>query len=608
MTRRVRAHRSTTGLFTPRLPSAPARALNLPALALPALALPALALPALALPVLILAAGTGPALAQSVPDAARPSIAPEAITPLPPAAAPAFEVAPAPAGSPPAGAETVTFTLSGVALDGVTAYGADELAGFYADRIGKTVSLADVFAIAAAIEAYYRADGYFLTRVVVPAQRIEGGRIQLAVVEGYIKSVAVVGDAGGAQDLVEAMAGRIAEGGGPARLDALERQLLLINDLPGLSARGTLSPVAGERGASQLTVEVTRKAVDGFVTFDNRSSRYLGPWSASAGVGANSFTALAERVEVVGFSSLFSERQRLYQLSGAFTLNEDGLTLKTYASYAPGEPGGRLSQLDLQTEATRFGFALAYPVLRGRQTNLNAGLAFDWLDEDGDAFGGAVLHDRLRVLRFTADADHRDSLAGVTRIEAGLHLGLDLFDASSGQEPNPSRTGADGTFVKGTVEISRLQRLFPLGDGAVDLLLLAAGQYSEGPLLADEEFRLGGYRFGRGYTPGEISGDRALAASAELQFTSTLDEAVEGGRFHLPYQLYAFYDAGRVWDRGVDEPGSESLTAAGAGVRLFVAETARAEVELAKPLTRDRNDRSDDERRPGLFFRLVTSF
>lgn len=557
---------------------------------------------------LSLLALAGPGHAQSVPDAARPTVAPEALSPLPAGAAPAFEVAPAPAGSPPAGAEAVTFTLAGIRLDGATAYDQATLAGFYADRLGQTVTLADIFAIAASIEAYYRADGYFLTRVVVPAQRIEGGQVQLAVVEGYIKSVAVVGDTGGAQDLVEAMAGRITEGDGPARLDVLERQLLLINDLPGLTARGTLSPVAGERGASQLTVEVTRKAVDGFLAFDNRASRYLGPWSASAGIGANSFTGLGERLEFVGFSSLFSERQRLYQLNGQIALGSDGMTLKGYVSYAPGEPGGALSTLDLETEATRFGLSLGYPLLRGRQTNVSTGLAFDWLDEDGDAFNSPVLHDRLRVLRATVEADHRDSLAGVTRVAAGLHFGLDLFGASDGREQNASRTGADGTFWKSTLEISRLQRLFPLGDGNVDLLLTAAGQFSEGPLLADEEFRLGGYRFGRGYTPGEISGDRALAASAELQYTAQIDEAVEGGRFHLPYQLYAFYDAGRVWDEGVDEPDSQSLTAAGGGVRLFIAETARAELEVAKPLTRDRSDRSDDERRPGLFFRLVKNF
>ncbi|MDD3446021.1 MAG: ShlB/FhaC/HecB family hemolysin secretion/activation protein, partial [Zavarzinia sp.] len=486
--------------------------------------------------------------------------------------------------------------------------GADQISTFFADRIGQTVSLADIFSIAASIEAYYRADGYFLTRVVVPAQRIEGGQVKLLVVEGFVKSVAVVGDAGGAQDLVQSMAARITEGTGPTRLDTVEHQLLLINDLPGVSARGTLSPVPGERGASQLTIEVARKAVDGFLSVDNRSSTFLGPWSAAIGAGANSFTGLAERVELIAFSSLFTERQRLYQLSAESTLNADGLKLRAYASNAPGEPGRSLAPLGLETEAHRYGIALSYPFLRGRRLSLTGSLGFDWLDEDDTALGAPVVEDHLRVVRLEADGEYRDTFAGVNKANVGLHFGLGAFGASEGSDTNLSRAGADGTFTKLTLEISRLQRLFPIGEGHLDLYLVGAGQISDGPLLADEEFRLGGFRFGRGYTPGEVSGDSAIAASVELQFSRVIDQPHDGGRFNLPYQVYAFYDAGKVWDDGPGEPGSEALTSAGAGLRLFIASVARAEVELAKPLTHDRGDRNSDPRDTGLFFRFVGSF
>jgi hemolysin activation/secretion protein len=559
-----------------------------------------------------------PAWAQTpppVPSSARPEVAPEALTPPPPPAAPGLELAPAPAGAPPAGAESVTFALAGLDIDGATVYTADELAPFYADKIGATVSLADVFAVAAAIEAHYRADGYFLTRVVVPAQRIDGGRVRLTVVEGYIKTVSVIGDTGGSRDLVEAMASRVTESG-PARLDTVERQLLLINDLPGLTARGTLSPVAGERGASQLTVEVVRKAVDGFAAIDNRGSKFLGPWGLTLGAGMNSFTPLAERLELVVFSSLFNDslfddEQRLAQLSGETTLNEDGLRLRAYASYAVGQPGEALSIVDIETEATRFGLSLAYPILRSRRLSLTGAVAFDYMDEDDTALDAPITEDRLRVLRGTLEGEFRDSLAGVTRATLGLHAGLDLFGASKDSDSNLSRADADGSFTKATLEISRLQHLVSFDFGSLDLYLAAAGQLSDGPLLADEEFRLGGYRFGRGYAPGELAGDDALAGTIELQFSGVIDETTEQGRFNLPYQLYAFYDAGQVWnDVASGEANSAALTSAGVGLRLYIDEIALAEVEVAKPLTRDRSDREGEDagRQPGVFFRLVGSF
>lgn len=548
------------------------------------------------------------ALAQAVPDAARPTVSPEVLSPALTPAAPAIDLVTAPAGTPPAGADSYHFTLSEVAVEGVGAYDAATIASFFSDRIGTDVSLADVFAIAATIETYYRADGYFLTRVVVPAQRIENGKVKLLVVEGFVKSVAVVGEAGGALELVQSMADRIVETPGPTRLDTIERQLLLINDLPGLTARGTLSPAVGERGASVLTIEVVRKEIDGFFSVDNRSAEFLGPWSAALGVGANSFTGLAERIEFVGYSSLFSERQRLYQLSAQGTLNADGLSLRAYASRAPGNPGDRLTPLALETVAERYGLSFSYPILRGRRLSIGADIAFDWMDEDDESLGVRIVEDHLRVVRFTLDGEYRDSLNGISNVEVGLHFGVDAFGASEAGDANLSRAGADGTFVKTTLEISRLQRLFSLGDGSLDLQILAAAQFSDGPLLADEEFRLGGFRLGRGFTSGELSGDSALAGSLELQYTSVLDEAVDGGRFHLPFQLYGFYDAGKVWDDGPGEPDSAALTSAGGGVRLFVANVARAEVELAKPLTRDRADRGEDPRRAGVFFRFVSSF
>lgn len=545
------------------------------------------------------------ASAQQVPSAARPVVAPEALSAPQTGSAPGLDLAASPAGQAPAGAETVTFTLSGIEVEGSTVYDAQQLSSFFADKIGTTVSLSDVFTVAAAMEAAYRADGYFLTRVVVPAQRIEGGSVKLLVVEGYIHSVAVVGDAGGSLDLVTEMAREIEKEGGPARLATVERQLLMINQIPGLSARGVLGAVAGERGASQLTVEVRRKPVSGFVSFDNRGSEWLGPWGVTASAGLNSATGLGERVDLTVFSSIFSDHQRMVQVSGDVALGSGGLRLHGYAGYSDGNPGGALSLIDIETEAKRFGFGLDYPILLGRRASLKATAAFDWLDEDDDLLGFTNTRDRLRVLRLLADGEYRDTLAGVTRANLGAHFGLDLFGASQSGDDHLSRAGADGSFAKFTLEVSRLQRLFSVGFGTLNLQLEAAGQYAPEALLADEEFRLGGYRFGRGYAPGEISGDRAMAGSAELQFDGVIDSSDEAGRFHLPYQLYAFYEAGKTFD---EEGPSQALTSAGGGARLYIGDSIQSEIEVAKPLTRDRGDRSDDPRRPAIFFRLVGSF
>ncbi|MGA4816816.1 POTRA domain-containing protein [Pseudomonas aeruginosa] len=44
------------------------------------------------------------------------------------------------------------------------------------------------------LTAKYRQDGYLLTQVVVPEQSIEGGKVRLQVIEGYLEHVQIKGN------------------------------------------------------------------------------------------------------------------------------------------------------------------------------------------------------------------------------------------------------------------------------------------------------------------------------------------------------------------------------------------------------------------------------
>lgn len=74
----------------------------------------------------------------------------------------------------------------------------------------------------------------------------------------------------------------------------LEHALLLINDLPGVTARGVLSPSRSVVGASDLTIVVERNPFDAQIGVDNYGSRFLGRWEVTGGVAANSLLGLNE--------------------------------------------------------------------------------------------------------------------------------------------------------------------------------------------------------------------------------------------------------------------------------------------------------------------------
>lgn len=114
--------------------------------------------------------------------------------PLRPRVEPELKLPAAQPGVAPEGAESVRFFLAGIVFDGVTVYGDDELLRLYDQQLGKEISLADVFDIAARVTAKYRADGYVLSRAVVPAQTIRGGIVRLVVVEGFIDRIIIERD------------------------------------------------------------------------------------------------------------------------------------------------------------------------------------------------------------------------------------------------------------------------------------------------------------------------------------------------------------------------------------------------------------------------------
>jgi hemolysin activation/secretion protein len=145
-------------------------------------------------------------------------------------------------------------------------------------------------------------------------------------------------------------------------------------------------------------------------------------------------------------------------------------------------------------------------------------------------------------------------------------------------DPLKSRAGADGKFSKLVIDYERLQRL----SSRFVVTLGAAAQWTSEPLLASEQYALGGRRFGRAYEPAELTGDRALAFRMEPAYLDRVEL--------FAYQLYAFYDVGKVWyqdDPAFGPPRSaQSLASAGLGTRLVGSKWISAGLELAKPLTR----------------------
>lgn len=532
-----------------------------------------------------------PATRQASPDRVQQQLGDDAFVP---SVMPKVEVRDAILQEMPANAASIKFQLNSLTVDGNNVYTANQLRGLYADKLGSTISLADLYALSTALTNKYRNDGYILTQVIVPPQTIDAGNVKLQAVEGFIDRVQVGGnDKETALAQVRKYANQLV-GQGAINVRRLEKFLLLINDLPGVEARSILSPSPNVVGASDLQIIVERDPYDAFLGIDNFGSRYLGRTQVTAAGALNSIFGYNERISLQTVVAPDRGGPELYygDLGVDLPVGSYGTIAKAQYAYTNTEPGFTLSQFDVRGVSEFMSIGLEHPFIRTRAVNLYGHAKFDARDVRSRNDLEATRIDRLRVLRAGVRSEFLDNVIGVgiNAIALEASKGLNVLGASEKRDPNMSRSEGDPQFTKATADIQRLQRL----SQDFNLLIGARGQLSDGPLLSSEEFGVGGFNVGRGYDPSELVGDEGVAGKLELQWNSPY-----AGQFVEKYQLFGFYDIGKVWnnDATTSADKKNSLASAGVGVRAEIVQDMKAGLAVAVPLTRDAQTENDQDPR-----------
>jgi hemolysin activation/secretion protein len=497
--------------------------------------------------------------------------------------------APFPAQTVPANADAVKFTLLEGTVAGATVYGEEALRAYFQPHLNREVSLADVYEIAHKLTIRYRTDGYILSQVIVPEQEVKGGRIRLQAVEGYVADIRIDSGHPPVPPLVQAYADQI-KAARPLTAAALERYMLLMNDLPGAFARATLVPAQAEQGAADLVVEFSQRPVAGGLTVDNRGSKALGPVRWWADADLNSVFGLQERTGVKVVTTANRELDYVV-LSHDEQIGKEGGKLGLALSYVRSKPdeGQTFIPLNLETASNSGSATFSYPVIRSRRQNLYLRAGFSSYNGYTELFGMHETQDHIRALRLGATYDLADALRGVNIVDVEIGQGLRAFGASRAGDPQLSRTEGKPDFTKVSLYAARLQSLSP----SWSVLAAINAQYAFSDLLAPELYSFGGEQFGRGYDPSELVGDHGAAMKLELRYSGTTADPQL-----LSYTAYGFYDAGFVRQRTpAGLAASESASSAGIGVRLSLGRYVSAFAEVAKPLTKvvaaegDRNPR-----------------
>jgi hemolysin activation/secretion protein len=492
--------------------------------------------------------------------------------------------------TPLAKAEGEVLDVGAIVIDGLAAMTRSDFAGVIEPFAGRPLDRKELARLTDAVAARARDEGYVLATAWIPEQTLVGGMLRVRLDEGRIDAVRVEGSDDPA---IRRKLERLTDGR-PVTLAALQREVLLADDLPGVTIRATRFEQEGQ--ARVLVVEAARSDVGGSVLIATDGTKPLGPVRARIDFDANGLISPHDRIDL-SFSATPLDPDELAFFSARYTviINGRGTTVGAFGSYSRVEPGAYLTDSELLGTAWQGGLRIRHPLLRAPTKSLWLETSAELQDLRQDAFGALLRQDRIALARL-GFYGFGPLAGGSLQGRATVSQGIPVLGATGAGDPLASRLDAQPDFTTLTWWLHWQRPIAP----RVSLQLATTGQLSTAPLLIGESFTLGGTSFLRGYDFAQRVGDEGVAGLAELRYDWPNPL---GAARHV--QLYAFADGGTVsnLDGGI---GGGTLASSGAGLRTDITRDLDLDFEVAVPLTEDRYDTGDKS--PRLNLRISQSF
>jgi len=472
-------------------------------------------------------------------------------------AAPKIEVEPgkAPTVSAP---DQVKFQVKSLRVIGQTLYSEARLVAITGFIPGGELTLSELRAMAAKIANLYHRNGYFVAQAYLPAQDIKDGLVTIAVLEGRYGKITL----NNSNILSDHVANNLLGGlnsGDTITIAPLERRLLLLSDLPGLEVKSTLVPGASV-GASDLIVGVAPgQRITGEIDADNAGNRYTGEYRLGATVNFNEPLGYGDVATIRAVTSGFGLFYVRASYQAQFGEARAGVAY-SFLEYRLVKEFETLHASGTAHIASIYG---SYPLIRSRNNNLYAGLAFDYKTFQDRVDSTSTITDKqVQVLMPSLYGDERDNFLGgglssysLTWFTGNLDIQTDAarsFDAATAQ--------SNGLYNKVRFSAMRLQSV----TGPVSLYASINGQFAFNNLDVSEKMELGGMYAVRAYPEGEAYADQGYVLTMEARFL--LPKFVE----RLPGQMHliGFVDTGTVTvhkNPWTADPNTRTLSGAGVG-------------------------------------------
>jgi hemolysin activation/secretion protein len=451
------------------------------------------------------------------------------------------------------------FAVTALQVTGESHYSGSELIAVAGFQPGQHFTLYDLQVMAAKITNYYNQHGYFLARAYLPQQDITNGIVTIAVLEGRYGQIGLRNQT----NVSDVVLVRILDGinsGDTVESAPLERRLLIISDLPGVSVNATLAPGAAV-GSADLVVGVKQgPRIDGDIEADNWGNPYTGAYRVGGTINWNEPFGLGD---VLSLRTMESTTGGMDYLRVSYQAQVGDGTVGAALTGFKYRLGKQFTSLDANGTEGIVSVYGSYPLIRSYNNSLYLLADFDErFFQDNEGAVGSSITKRASVLTPGIIGNVYDNFGGGgwTNYSAYASFGnLDIQTATA-REQDALTARTNGNYAKFSASISRLQNVM----GPLSLYMSARGQVGTKNLDISEKMELGGANGVRAFPEGEAYGDDGYIATLEPRLQLPLPRFVPG---HL--QLIAFVDTGYVKvNHNPYSNTQNSLTRTGAGVGL----------------------------------------
>lgn len=444
--------------------------------------------------------------------------------------------------------------------------------------LNRPLSFADLETLRNSITLAYIERGYVTSGALIPDQSFADGVLEIQVVEGMLSAIEIETDGRLAESYLRK---RIQPGGrSVVSVPELTRRLQILQQDDRIRKVVAVLEPTGRRGVSTLRVRVAEaRAWHIGAAANNYSSASIGGWRGEIALAHRNLTGFGDTLVAE-----YEASEGLNDVSASYDVPVNGwgtaigIYMRRTWSKVVEKP---FNDLNIKANTQTYGIRVVQPLYQSPRSLLEAyvmaehrqsqsyllGEPFSFAGGSGDA---RVKESVIRLGVNWSAGSRNQALA----LRSLFSIGLDVLDATSSRGDRP-----DGQFFAWLGQAQFAQRV-PTFDG-VRILARFDVQITNRPLLALEQFVVGGRTSVRGYRENQLVRDNGLSGSLELLVPVPLGEWLD---WRPTLDLATFVDAGYSWNTDRPTGRMTTLVSVGLGAQIGLTERLHMEVYWAHPL------------------------